>query len=39
MLDVMHEFCLSKGMEVNVPRPEIVVFHNARSSEVLGEWL
>jgi hypothetical protein len=39
MLDVLHEFCITKGMEVNVGKTEIVVFRKAGTSEVPGAWV
>ena len=38
-LDLLHEFCLTKDMEVNVPKTEIVVFrHSQRPVAGAGVW-
>ena len=39
MLDVLHQFCSAKGMEVNVRKTEIVVFRKANTPEVPDQWL
>ena len=39
MLDVLHQFCLAKGMEVNVRKTDIVVFRKANTPEVPDQWL
>lgn len=36
-LDLLHEFCVSQGMEVNVGKTEIVVFRKAATPPVEGE--
>jgi hypothetical protein len=38
MLEVLHEFCLAKGMEVNIHKTEVVVFRKAGTQEVQGQW-
>jgi hypothetical protein len=37
MLEVLHECCLAKGMEVNVRKTEVVVFRKAGTREVQGQ--
>lgn len=38
-LDLLHEFCVAKGMEVNVAKTEIVVFrHHSQAAQQAWTW-
>ena len=39
MLDVLNQFCVAKGMEVNIRKTGIVAFRKANSPELPGQCL